>query len=381
MVQTVREASMKHWQETSRILQLLLDLAEQGRTAALATVIHIDGSAYRRPGAKMLIMDDGALVGSVSGGCLDADVREVALSVMHGGEPRLLHYDTGTDYQLPFTLGLGCNGAVDIFVQPAVPDLVEIARPVTRLLQGDNPFALCTVINGPRAIARSVVVTSRGERFGSTGDVNLDHNIGTDANQLSEIGLPQQHRLLEDHRDARRDFGGYEVFIDLQVPPPSLVIFGAGEDTRPLARCAAEVGFRLTVVDHRPAYLSPDNYPAEVRLVEARADTMTPDIKLGPLTYAVVKTHSVEHDRKWVARLLASDVPYIGLLGPRARTEEILRELGSEDDDRVFGPIGIDLGADGPEQIAVSIVAELLARVSGREPMHLRAREGAIHVV
>lgn len=361
---------MKHWQETSRILQLLPDLADQGRPAALATVIHIEGSAYRRPGARMLILDDGAMVGTVSGGCLEADVREVALSVMHGGEPRLVHYDTGTDYQLPFGLGLGCNGSVDIFVQRAVPDLLEIARPVTRQLQGDNPFALCTVVDGPRAIARSIVVTSRGARFGSTGDVNLDHRIATAAKQLLEMGLSQ-----------RQEFGGYAVFVDLQVPPPSLVVFGAGEDTRPLARYAAEVGFRVTVVDHRPAYLSSGNYPAEIRLVEARPGTDTPDFPLGPLTYTVVKTHSVEHDCKWVARLLASDVPYIGVLGPRTRTEEILRELRSEDDERVFGPIGIDVGADGPEQIAMSIVAELLARVSGREPMHLRQREGAIHVV
>jgi xanthine/CO dehydrogenase XdhC/CoxF family maturation factor len=361
---------MKHWQETSRIMQLLLDLAEQRRTAALATVIHVEGSAYRRAGAKMLIFDDGAMLGSVSGGCLEADVREVALSVMQGAEARLLHYDTGTDYQLPFGLGLGCNGSVDIFVRRAVPDLLEIAAPVTRLLQGHKPFAVCTIIRGPRAIARSVVVTSRGEQFGSTGNVNLDRCIATDANDLLERGSSQ-----------RQDFGGYEVFVDLQVPPPSLVVFGAGEDTRPLARCAAEVGFRVTVVDHRPAYLSSHNYPAEVRLVEARANTEMPDVQLGPLTYAVVKTHSVEHDRKWVARLLASDVPYIGVLGPRARTEEILRELRSENDERVFGPVGIDLGADGPEQIAVSIVAELLARVSGREPMHLSQREGAIHVV
>jgi xanthine dehydrogenase accessory factor len=361
---------MKHWQETSRIMQLLVDLAEQGKTAALATVVRIDGSAYRRPGAKMLVLEDGSMVGTVSGGCLEADVREVALSVMRSGEARLLHYDTGTDYQLPIGLGLGCNGSVDIFVQRAVPDLLEIARPLTRLLQGDDPFAICTVIRGPRALARPIVVTGREERIGSTGDLNLDHLIADDPSELLETGLSR----LE-------NYDAYEVFVDLQVPPPSLVVFGAGQDSRPLARCAAEVGFRVTVVDHRPAYLSSDNYPAEVRLVEARADEETPDVQLGPLTYAVVKTHSVEHDRRWVARLLASDVPYIGVLGPRARTEEILRELRLENDDRIFGPIGLDLRADGPEQIAVSIVAELLARVSGREPMHLRAREAAIHVV
>ena len=180
---------MKHWQETSRIMQLLVDLAQQGKTAALATVIDIEGSAYRRPGAKMLILEDGAMFGSVSGGCLEADVREVALSVMRTGEPRLLHYDTGTDYQLPIGLGLGCNGSVDIFVQRVVPDLLEVAVPLTQLLRGDDPFAVCTVIRGPRAIGCSLVITPRGILVGSTGDLNLDRRVAIGCEPASRHGL------------------------------------------------------------------------------------------------------------------------------------------------------------------------------------------------
>ncbi len=361
---------MKHWQETSRILQMLPQLVESGRTAAIATVIRIEGSAYRRPGAKMLVTDDGAMLGSVSGGCLEADVREVALSVIESGPAQLLHYDTGTDYQLPYGLGLGCNGSVDIFVQPATTrDLLATSRAVTRLLAGDDRFAICTVIRGPRAIGRAVVVTPRGKVVGSTGDSNLDQRIATRASDL-----------LEGDDSHLQDFGAYEIFVDLQVPPPSLVVFGAGEDTHPLVRCAIDVGFRVTVVDHRPAYLSADNYSPEIRLIEARATVPEiPDLPLGPRSYAVVKTHSLEHDRNWVSRLLESDVPYIGILGPRTRTDEILRELRKENDERIFGPVGLDLGAEGPEQIAVSIVAELLAQIASREPMHLRHKEGAVH--
>src|SRR5689334_16544033 len=127
--------AMKHWQETSRILRTLPTLLTRGRTAALATVVGVEGSAYRRPGARMLIADDAEMIGSVSGGCLEADVREVALSVIQTGAPRLLRYDTGTDYQLPFSLGLGCSGSVEIFVQPAMaPDLLDCASEATRLL-------------------------------------------------------------------------------------------------------------------------------------------------------------------------------------------------------------------------------------------------------
>ena len=360
---------MKHWQETSRILQLLARLAEQGRGAALATVVHIRGSAYRRPGAKMLIEDDGAMAGSVSGGCLEADVREVALSVIRDGVPQLLHYDTGSDDETPFGLGLGCNGAVDIFVQRATaPDLLETSRRIIPLLDGDAAFAVSTIVRGGAGLGRSVVVGMNGKPVGSTGDASLDRMIAAGASDFIGTGISQLH-----------DLEAHQVFTEVQLPPPSLLVLGAGEDTRPLVACAAGVGFRVTVVDHRPAYLTPDHYPAGTRLVEARSDSNLSDLPLGPRAYAVVKTHSLEHDREWVRRLLASDVPYIGVLGPRARIDEVLRELGAEENDRVFGPVGLDLGADGPEQIAVSVVAELLALLSGREPDHLRTKEGAIH--
>ncbi|MGH7651099.1 MAG: XdhC family protein [Gemmatimonadaceae bacterium] len=378
---------MKHWQETSRILRLLPQFAEQGRKAAIATVIRIEGSAYRRPGAKMLITDDGAILGSVSGGCLEADVREVALSLIQNGVPRLLRYDTGTDYQLPFGLGLGCNGSVEIFVQPVTStSLLGTVPEVTRVLEKDDRFAVCTIVRGPRDVGRGVVVTTLGKVVGSTGDKSLDQEIAARASDI-----------LEGDGSEVQSFGTYEIFVDLQVPPPSLVVFGAGDDTRPLARCAIDVGFRVTVVDHRPAYLSADKYPPEVGLIEARAkaagsgradallsdraDVAIPGVLLGPKTYAVVKTHSLEHDCNWVARLLATNVPYIGILGPRTRTDEILRELRRENDERIFGPVGLNIGAEGPEQIAVSIVAELLAVVSSREPTHLREKQGAIHAV
>jgi xanthine dehydrogenase accessory factor len=359
---------MKHWQETSRILQMLAGLVEQGRGAALATVVQIHGSAYRGPGAKMLIADDGAMAGSVSGGCLEADVREVAQSVIRVGAPQLLHYDTGTDDQTPFALGLGCNGAVDIFVQRATsPDVLETARWEMLLLQGDAAFAVSTLVRGEAGLGRSLVVGTDGKLAGSTGDADMDRAIVARASDLLGTGVSQLHNLE-----------AHQVFTEVLRPPPSLVVLGAGEDTRPLVACAGEVGFRVTVVDHRSAYLEPDHYAAGTRLVEARPESNLSDLPLGPQTYAVVKTHSLAHDREWVRRLLASHVPYIGVLGPHERIDEILRDLGSADD-RVFGPVGLDLGADGPEQIAVSIVAELLALVSRREPGHLRAKEGAIH--
>jgi xanthine dehydrogenase accessory factor len=361
---------MKHWQETSRILQLLTRLVEQGRDAALGTVVNIQGSAYRRPGAKMLIAADGTMAGSVSGGCLEADVREIALSVIRDGIPQLLHYDTGSDDQTPFGLGLGCYGAVDIFVQRATADnFLETSRRIRELLEGDVAFSVSTIVSGLTGLGRAVIIGANGKPSGSTGDVNLDRMIATRARGFLGTGTSELY-----------DLDAHQVFTEVQLPPPSLLIVGAGEDTRPLVTAASNVGFRVTVVDHRSAYLTSEHYPAGTRLINARADSNLLDLPLSSRTYCVVKTHSLEHDRDWVKRLLNSDVPYVGVLGPRLRLDDVLRDTSPEENDRVFGPVGLDLGANGPEQIAVSIVAELLALISGREPGHLRTREGAIHV-
>jgi xanthine dehydrogenase accessory factor len=179
-----------------------------------------------------------------------------------------------------------------------------------------------------------------------------------------------------------RTIAGHAIFFEVLPPPPHLIVCGAGDDARPLVAYAADAGFRVTVVDHRPALLDAAWFPqASERLVGRPED---PGIVLpaAERSLAVVKTHSLAHDREWVRRLLAAGVPYLGVLGPRERTESILRDIGGPGmtgDGRVFGPVGLDLGADGPRQVALSIVAELLAFIAGREPRHLNERKEAIH--
>lgn len=336
---------MKHWQETAEILAQVAGQARAGQGAAIATLVRIRGSAYRRPGAKFLVGAGGATSGGISGGCLEADVRERALAVLRDGAPRLAHYETGADDRQPFGLGLGCNGAVDVFLQPATtPAFLEAATRVRELLAGDAPFAIATVLAG-----------------GSAGRVSI--HTGGNVPPETVVHAPD----------------GVEVFTEVLRPPPHLVVFGAGDDALPLVRYAADAGFRVAVVDHRPAFLSPDRLPGEVRRFALRAEDGVGSLPLGRDAFAVVKTHSLAHDRDWVGRLLRTEVPYIGVLGPRARVEEILAAVGAERDGRVFGPIGLDLGAEGPEQVALSVVAELLAVRAGRTPGHLRARKGAIH--
>lgn len=352
---------MKHWSETAAILERIADLA--GGPAALATVVRISGSAYRRPGAKFLVEEDGRTRGGLSGGCLEADVCEVALGVLRSGSPRLLHYETGSNDNTVWGLGLGCEGAVDIFVQPANGQYTRgIGAQIRQLLAGSAPFAICTEVQGPRT--------------GSSAVLGKESLLGGEMEaRLIEAASP----LVERGESRLVEVGPHAVFTDVLIPPPPLVVFGAGDDARPLAALAAEASFDVTVVDHRPAYLTPERFPPPARLVLRRPADGIQGLGLGRRHFAVVQTHALAHDRDWLRDLLQQPLAYLGLLGPRARKEDVLKQLGVTEEARLFAPVGLDLGADGPEQVAVSIVAEMLAVLNGRRPSHLRAKQGGIH--
>ncbi len=358
---------MKAWQETSLLLAEAARLAAAGQRAALATVVHIAGSAYRQPGAKLLVAEDGALAGSVSGGCLETDVREIALRVMRGAPPRLQRYDTGGDEQQVWGLGLGCNGTVEVFVSSVPRDDPALAR-ARELLHGASAFAMGRVIAGGPALAGTVVVEEDGAATGSTGDAILDRAI-RDAAQMQLAAGSTETVTLE----------GRTVFVEVLHPPPRLIVCGAGDDAIPLAALADQTGFRVTVVDHRAAYLDPGRFPGSVRLWHGRPEEGLDALTPGADTFVVIQTHSLAHDRNWARSAAASPVAYIGLLGPRDRGQELLDDVPPEVQDRVYSPVGLDLGADGAEQIAVSVVSELLAVRAKRTPHHLRERERAIH--
>ena len=337
---------MNHWRETAEVVDRAIALASAGRRAALATVVRIEGSSYRRPGAKFLIEENGETLGGVSGGCLEADVRDIGLRVIQTGVPKLVHYDTGADDRTVWGLGLGCNGEVDIFVQPATEPLtLQTLREIRARLEGASGFAIVTTIDGAGGHGRMLVadVTARDTR--------------------SRV----------ESRDSET------VFTEVLSPPPDLIVCGAGDDSRPLVAYASEAGFAVTVVDHREAFLAPPRFPPAKRRLCLRADAAIGTLAVVPRTLVVIKTHSFAHDRDWLKAFLGTPASYIGLLGPRTRADELLALLGVPSDDRVFAPVGLNVGADGPEQIAISIVSELLAVLARQQPGHLREKGLAIH--
>ncbi len=353
---------MKAWLETREVLAFLERVSAAGRRAALATVVRVRGSAYRHEGAKLAVAEDGASAGNVSGGCLEQDVREVALQVIRSGQAELRSYCSSADEIAAWDLGVGCEGQVDVYVEPAG------ARPLERsLLDGRRPFAVCGLLPG------------KGERLVVTAD-RVDGDLGS--KELTRLATDKARASLDSGESGIHAIAGRQVFIDVLVPPPQLVVLGAGDDARPLVRYASEVGFRVVLVDRRPGYLTAERFPGAAALVHSGGDEVGRALPLDAECYAVVMNHNFADDQAYLRALLRTPVGYIGMLGPRQRTERILRNLAAEgpvDEERVYGPVGLDIGTDGAEQVALAVIAEILAVRSGRRARSLRERMTPIH--
>ena len=352
---------MKQWLETREVLDFLARVRGAGKRAAVAIVVRVRGSAYRHEGAKLAVAEDGSTAGNVSGGCLEQDVREVALQVIRSGEPQLRSYCSSADEIAAWDLGVGCEGQVDVYVELAD------SRPRGReLLDGRAPFAVCTLLDTQKGEVRGSIVTAE-RADGDLGSKDLNARATAKARELLETGESGIHEIA-----------GRSVFIDVLTPPPQLVVLGAGDDARPLVRFASEVGFRVVVVDRRPGYLTVERFPTAAALVQSAGDELADALPLDAECYAVVMNHNFADDQAYLRALLKTPMAYIGMLGPRQRTERILRNLAAEER-RVYGPVGLDIGTDGAEQVALAVIAEILAVRSGRRARSLRERDLAIH--
>src|SRR5437867_10597152 len=305
---------MKQWLETREVLDFLARVGGAGQRAALATVVRVRGSAYRHEGAKLVVAEDGSTAGNVSGGCLEQDVREVALQVIRKGEPELRSYCSSVDEIAAWDLGVGCEGQVDVYVERAE------ARPREReLLDGRRSFVICTLLDGKGE-------TGKGKRVVVTPD-GVDGDLGS--GDVNRKATTRARELLETGESGIHEISGRSIFFDVLVPPPQLVILGAGDDARPLVRFAADIGFRVVVVDRRPGYLMADRFPAAAALIQSAGDELDAVLPLDAECYAVVTNHNFADDQAYVRALLKTPVAYVGMLGPRQRTERILRTLAA----------------------------------------------------
>jgi xanthine/CO dehydrogenase XdhC/CoxF family maturation factor len=365
--------------EITDVLEAIESLAAKGERMALATIVAVRGSTYRRPGARLLVPEDGAPIGNISGGCLEGDVADMARLVMEEGRARLAGWDLTADDDEVWGLGLGCNGAIEVFIEPA-DRAAEVAGALRMALEEERPICVVTVLESARDAVSSgarIVVKPDGSSEGSLGDPAVDLAAIADANEL----------LAAQASEIRVLPGEVRAFIEVLEPPLRLLICGAGHDAIPLVRAAAGLGWAPIVVDDRPAFLTRDRYPEAAGFVPVEqpedAAKITP---VDQRTFAVVMTHNFLRDKAYLRSLLTSPVAYIGMLGPAARTQRLLMELAeegvdltNEDRARIHGPAGLDLGSEGPEEIAGSIVSEIVAVRHGRRGGFLKERAGPIH--
>ena len=332
-----------------------------GRAVALAVVVHTDGSTYRKPGALMLIAADGEYAGLLSGGCLESDLHEHALQVIGTGQAKVITYDTGGSDDLLWGLGVGCEGSMQILLLRVGPE------------NGWQPLALLAGAHLRHERVAAAVVVASPERSLPPGSVILmDGQTGGAAVPLTlHDGIQSQlTRALESRRPVAMG-GSTEPLRVLAIPlalPPRLLLLGGGPDAQPLVEFAARLAWRITVYDHRSAYAQSVRFPQAEQVVLGRPEDLAETIDTRRFDAAVVMSHHLPSDLSYLRTLSATDIPYVGLLGPAVRREKLLTDLGAAAPrlaGRLRSPIGLNIGGRAPESIALSIVAEIHARLHG----------------
>lgn len=343
-----------------RLLPLFARARLSNQPLVLATVIRTGGSTYAKAGAQMLIASDGEYAGLLSGGCLEGDLREHARDVAATGAARIVSYDLRSATDSLFGLGAGCEGAMDVLL--------------SRLGEEDGwqplPLLESAWQRGHRVRLAFVVASA---------EKNIDRGLSFPADHTPpDFMLASEPRLREiaetianapANSFVRTPTLDLELFIAVFEPPPRILLLGGGPDARPVAQLADFAGWRVTVVDHRSSYLVPERFPPAAKLVESRAADVAAAVRLDRHSAAIVMSHHLESDLEYLRALSSSAIPYIGLLGPAARREKLLGDLGAAAEPlrtRLRAPVGLDIGGREPESIALSIVGEVHAFLAGR---------------
>jgi xanthine dehydrogenase accessory factor len=351
------------------------------RKAAMATVVKVRGSSYRSPGARMLITDDGRWVGSISGGCLEGDALRKARQVMSSNMPMTVTYDTREESNQKLGIGLGCNGVIDVLIEPLTEASGKSgAIKLFRDVMGSNKtYALGTVI-GTNILS--------GEKLFISGDQHLISSF-TNKELASAVSADIQSIFTNRKSESRSyTINGeeFEVFLELIQPTITLMIFGGGFDARPVSQIGKSLGWNVVVTDECVAHIAPIFFPAADKLTLCDRAFIERDFNIDSSTACVLMSHNYEYDRDVLRNILKSPTPYIGILGPRKRFDKMLTEfenegiiLTSADLSRIHSPIGLDIGAETPDEIALAIVGEIQGKFSNRSGGFLKYRQGPIH--
>jgi len=368
--------------EIRDIIKAFDEAQKLGKQTALATVVHVEGSSYRRPGARMLIEDDGQLTGAISGGCLEGDALRKALLVMTEKRSRLVTYDTMDDDDAKFGVGLGCNGIIQVLIEP-----IDISNP-------DNPIQYLKKVNEKRQTAALVTLFSlqdrKGPQYGTCLLLKEDGGLVQHVPVLKEVLLADANEVLINQNSSFKNYTSDDhnitAFIEVIKPPVSIIIIGAGNDVVPVVNMADILGWETTVVDGRANYAKQERFVSACQVLVAKPENVLEQITIDEHTVFLLMTHNFNYDMAMLRQLLGKTVTYIGMLGPKKKRERILNELKDEGSNFteqqlsvLHSPVGLDIGAETSEEIALSILAEIKAMFANKDVQSLRKIKEVIH--
>ncbi len=372
--------------EIKDIIKAYDKAVKQGKQTALATVVHVEGSSYRRPGARMLITTDGQLTGAISGGCLEGDALRKASLVMIEKKTMLVTYDTNDEDDAKLGMGLGCNGIIQVLIEP-----IDTAN-------AENPIQLLKEVAGKRQKAVLTTLFSlQDKKNPQAGTCLLLKEDGTSIGgspELKETLLADAKNALDNQTSTFKNYlasGGTETnsltaFIEFIKPAVSLVIIGAGNDVIPLVDMAAILGWEATVVDGRANYAKTERFPSACRVLVSKPEDVLKQITIDEQTVFALMTHNYNYDMAMLKELVSRNVSYIGLLGPKKKLDRIIGELKenglnltAQQLSTIHGPVGLDIGAETSEEIALSVIAEIKAVLSNKQGQQLKNTSEAIH--
>lgn len=369
--------------ELQAILKAFEESQHNAEPVFLATVVNVKGSTYRQPGARMLMTQAGRMVGTISGGCLEKDVFEHTRFSMPDRQPIVVTYDTTADEDIVWGFGLGCNGVVQVLIERLDDHLLNPVAFIKQCYCNQQQGIIATVFD-----VKGQVNIKLGARL----MLNPDSSVTTDIEESyltvfltkdAQIALEAQHSSVNKYQLMS---GSVDVFIEVIQLPTRLIIFGAGHDTVPTAQFAKAMGWHVTIIDCRASEATRERFSIADEVILTRREILHKQISMDERTIAVVMTHNYLDDLEILKMLIASPARYLGFLGAKHRTERLLRDLCAEGVNytteqlqRLHSPVGIDIGADTPEAIALSIIAEIQAVQTNRCGGFLKERSLPIH--
>ncbi|WP_114750444.1 XdhC family protein [Pleomorphovibrio marinus] len=365
--------------EIKEIISSFEEAVERGEQTALATVVKVIGSSYRRPGARMLVTENGMLTGAISGGCLEGDALKKAQLVMLKKQSMLVTYDTTDEDDAKFGVGLGCNGIIHILIEPIDPS--QELHPIQLLKK-------CLTDRSPKVLATLFDLENpRKPQIGTCWLKTSEQTIAFGKSEPFQGTLtPMAQKVLQDKKSWIAALEGQHAFVELVHAPIRLMIVGAGNDAIPLSKMAQLLGWEVTLIDGRENHANSGRFPnvEDIRVLDAEMVYET--LHFDDRTAMVLMTHNFNYELLLLKEMLPISIPYVGVLGPKKKLVKLLENLeklgkapSTDDKERLFGPAGLNLGAEAPEEIALSIISEVKAVLSGEKGTFLREKKGPIH--